>query len=610
MAIGSFAAILVFQLWISPSNPPGFIRDEAGFSINAWSIGHHLRDQFGGFMPLYFKSFGDYKSPIFVYLLAIVFRVTGAHDSVARLVGTADVLAGLCVFAVVAYRRSRPRVALGVVVLAGFCPWLYGLGRVAYDTTLFPLAVVGVLLATDISLRSSRSLAVRCGYVALSLAFLTYCYAAGRLLAPLLAVALVVFAVRSRLRWLLGIWLGYALFLVPLGVYELRHPHGLAARFDATTFIHRGMSFGTIARDAISNYLHDLNLWHWVTGGDVRPYIDVPGYGDLFAALALLAVIGIVEILCHRRNERWWLFAVAALLLVPVPAALTSGQPDALRLSPLPLVLGVVALPGLDTLLGARAPFRYRMGIIALLAALTVAQWVQFVDVYSAHGGSDREILYEAGVPGLLSRAFAGGQTVYIDHDDVYAQTHALWYAVSHGLPERRVSILPDGGIPPKGSTAFGRVQACDYLCARYATADTYWVARALGPLPAPPTLSFRTGFNGPEEFQGSIHRWMIQNGKLAIDIHGGVAASVVISGEAFSNQQSRMLALETRTGRVVAQATVSTDQAPLTLGPFRLAPGATTLTLVATPGPARLGANDPRDASVYLSPLTVSTTY
>ena len=109
---------------------------------------------------------------------------------------------------------------------------------------------------------------------------------------------------------------------------------------------------------------------------------------------------------------------------------------------------------------------------------------VKFVDVYSAHGGSDREILYEAGVPGLLSRAFAGGQPVYIDHDDVYAQTHALWYAVSHGLPERRVSILPDGGIPPKGSTAFGRVQACDYLCARYATADTYWVARALGPLP------------------------------------------------------------------------------------------------------------------------------
>ena len=253
---------------------------------------------------------------------------------------------------------------------------------------------------------------------------------------------------------------------------------------------------------------------------------------------------------------------------------------------------------------------RSRAAALALLAVLTVAQWVQFVDVYSAHGGGDRVTLYEAGVPGLLARAFAGGRTVYIDRDDVYAQTHALWYAVSHSLSEGRVSILPDGGMPPKGSSVFGRLQTCDYLCSRYATADTYWIARAIGPLPSPPTLSFGAGFNGPEQFQGSTHRWMIQGGKLAIDVHGSISASTVITGEAFSNQQPRMLAVESQTGRVLARATVSTDQAPLTLGPFRLPPGTSTLTLVATPGPVRLGADDPRSASVYLSPLTVSTTY
>src|ERR1051325_6458503 len=84
-----FASALVvlvvgFQLWITPSNPPGFIRDEASFSYNAYTIGHSLRDQDGALLPLYLVSFGDYKSPVFVYLLAPVFRLAGPHPELAR----------------------------------------------------------------------------------------------------------------------------------------------------------------------------------------------------------------------------------------------------------------------------------------------------------------------------------------------------------------------------------------------------------------------------------------------------------------------------------------------------------------------------------------------
>jgi hypothetical protein len=87
-------------------------------------------------------------------------------------------------------------------------------------------------------------------------------------------------------------------------------------------------------------------------------------------------------------------------------------------------------------------------------------------------------VLFESGVPPLLDRAFAGGSTVYIDHDDIYAQTHALWYAVTHGVSKNRVSILPDGGAPPPDAMVFGRLQTCDYACTHLADSDTYWIAR------------------------------------------------------------------------------------------------------------------------------------
>src|SRR5207249_1354386 len=76
LAVAAVAGVAAFQLWISPSNPPGFIRDEASLAYNAYTISQDLRDQDGGLLPLYFTSFDDYKSPVFVYALAAVFRVT------------------------------------------------------------------------------------------------------------------------------------------------------------------------------------------------------------------------------------------------------------------------------------------------------------------------------------------------------------------------------------------------------------------------------------------------------------------------------------------------------------------------------------------------------
>src|SRR5713226_3659128 len=105
--------------------PPRFIRDEASFSYNAYTIGHSLRDQDGGLLPLYFVSFKDYKSPLFVYLLAPVLRVTGAHKEEARGIAAVCVLAAIALVGLLAWRRTRHAgVAVAAFTLAGLTPWL------------------------------------------------------------------------------------------------------------------------------------------------------------------------------------------------------------------------------------------------------------------------------------------------------------------------------------------------------------------------------------------------------------------------------------------------------------------------------------------------------
>ena len=117
-----------------------------------------------------------------------------------------------------------------------------------------------------------------------------------------------------------------------------------------------------------------------------------------------------------------------------------------------------VAIPGLELIFKAvRVSWLARVVAVAMILAIGY-QFADFLHWYRYRGPARTQV-FEAGVQPMLAQAFAHGRTVYIDYDDHYAQTHALWYAVSHGMSRSRVSILPDGGIPPVGSVLFYRFQ-------------------------------------------------------------------------------------------------------------------------------------------------------
>jgi hypothetical protein len=477
--VGAAAWFLV----LGPPPAPGFIRDEASISYNAYAISQNLHDQWGGVLPLYLKSFDDYKSPFFVYVLAAVFRITGPSRHVALDTAAVLVFAAVALLGWLAWRRTRSLfVTCCTVVLGALTPWLYELGRTAYETIIEPLALVLVLLAVDWAYRSTRSSLVRALPVALALAAVAYSYAAGRLMAPLLALALLVFVVgdRARWRWLLETWGLFVLTLAPLIAYTFIHPGALSARYQSTTFITHGMSMPTIVGDFLVHYVQDGDPVHWMLRGDPRPYIHVYGAPQLYITTVALAVVGVLMIWKRERLDRFWWFVGIALLLSPIPAALTADRYYSLRLLPIPVLLIALGIPALDLI--RRSGLREWPPRL-LAAALVVIVAAQFIEwrhnYYDRNAG--RAVVFEAGVPHLLKQAFdTPEQHLYIDHDDVYAQTQALWYAVTHGIPARKVKILPDGGTPPENNAmVFGRLQACNFTCVRFAQAETYWDARA-----------------------------------------------------------------------------------------------------------------------------------
>lgn len=462
--------ICVLLLWPTPGNPPGFHRDEASAALNAYSIATTGRDEDGRAMPLFFVSYGGYLSPVFPYALAAVFLVAKPSVATARAIGSFAVLVSVLLLGLLAYRRTGSKgVVAATLVLAAATPWLYELGRTGLEMTVMPACLVALVLAVDRAYRAEDSSSLARGaLVGGALALLVYSYAGGRGLAPFLALALLVFG-RQGARWIAIAWVTFGLLCIPL----MLHLDAARARYDEVTAFPEGASVSERLEIFISNYAHDARLWHWITDGDPRP-THVTGVGHLLAAVTLLAVVG--AILGIRSRDRWTIWLLLAVLLTPIPAAVTNGRDHADRLLSYPVLLLALAIGGLAGL--SRLAPRRRVGVVSVLVVLTLVQTVNYASAFRERGPK-RTGAFESGVPALLAAAFARSPVVSTDFDDRYGKTLARWYALTHGIDPGRAVVLSDGGIPEDGSIVFGRLQSCDFTCVRLGEADTYWIARA-----------------------------------------------------------------------------------------------------------------------------------
>lgn len=83
LAILLLASIL--RLWSLSTNPPHLTSDEAALGYNAYSILKTGRDEHGEFFPLIFKSFGDWKPGLYVYLTIPFVTFLGLTELAVRL---------------------------------------------------------------------------------------------------------------------------------------------------------------------------------------------------------------------------------------------------------------------------------------------------------------------------------------------------------------------------------------------------------------------------------------------------------------------------------------------------------------------------------------------
>lgn len=440
-----------------PRNPAGFYLDESSIAYNAHTIAQTGLDEYGNSWPLYFRAFGEYKNPIYVYLLAGLFRVTGPSIFVARALSAVLGLLAAFSLGILALQMTKRR-SIGVIVgvIALLTPWLFELSRMVFEVALYPLALALFLIVLRRLSEQARWSQIEIIGLALALALLTYTYSIGRLLAPLLALGLVFFLTRQRLIAIIETWAVYALTLIPILVFNQRHPGALLARFYWSTYITPQITPVQIAAEFIKHYVVNISPRHLLLTGDLSQVIHIPSLGSLLVFPALMSAAGIVLVLRRQLRSPWWRFILYGTLMSIVPASLTRDEFPSPRLIALPIFLLVLAVPAFVWLLedSARPRMRRAIFVIVLIATVMQAAFFQWQFHRTFRNSATRLAVFDAQYPELLAAAVASGRKpIYlIDQRSQPGYIQAYWHGTLRGMRAADFVLLPSESPAPAGS--------------------------------------------------------------------------------------------------------------------------------------------------------------
>ncbi len=447
-------------------NPPGFYLDESSVAYNASRLAATGQDEHGVSWPLYFEAFGEYKNPVYLYLLAALFKLFGPGILLARLFSAACCFVAALSLGYLAWRISRRWMTGACIALtAMLTPWLFEPGRLVFEVALYPLALVLLLCALWRAHERVRWTVADGALIGLALGLLTYTYSIGRIHAPLLALGLLFFATRPRRRGLIAAWLVYAAWLAPLALFNARHPGALSSRFHLISYIKPGTPWPDIISNFALHYLGGLNLVPLLLTGENNIRHHVPGMGVLLFATFILALVGLDRIAHLARADAWWRFIIYGLLVSFIPAALTSDEFHTLRLIAVPVFVVLLNVPALAWLFErADESAALRFALIALLA-LTFLQGALFQYQFHTRGtlrGNAFEEVYPEVFQTTLDAAHGQRPIYLLDRGVLPGYIHAYWYGALAGI-DRAQFIRLRGNTPPApaGAVVVGTVETC-----------------------------------------------------------------------------------------------------------------------------------------------------
>ncbi|PIS09388.1 hypothetical protein COT75_01780 [Candidatus Beckwithbacteria bacterium CG10_big_fil_rev_8_21_14_0_10_34_10] len=344
--------------------PPSLSWDETAIGYNAYSIWKTGKDEFGFRLPFAFKSFGDYKSPLLVYLTVPFVGIFGLNEWAVRFPSALiSFFTAIVVYLLVKELFKNNKISLITGFLMAISPWHLQFSRPAFEPNLaFFWVTTGVLMFL-------KGLKKPMFFILSSLSFMLamYSYHSPKLFLPFFLVGLGIIYwhkifKKENIRYLsLSFFLALLLSL-PLLKIHLGGEAG--ARFTSTGIFYtkeggkKPFDFKLIGEIGKS-YLVHFSPQFLFFGNNDNFRNKMKSNGLFYFIEAPFLLIGFWFLL-KQKKEKWAKLLLTWIFLAPIPAIITIEAPHSLRASNLLIPLMIVISLGIKRLFNFFESKRYK----------------------------------------------------------------------------------------------------------------------------------------------------------------------------------------------------------------------------------------------------------
>lgn len=385
------------------SIPPVFNRDEAAIGYNAYTILTEGKDEFGEKYPSTFKSFGDYKMPLYIYLVVPCLKIFGVNEFSVRfpsaLFGSLTVL--IIYFLVKEISKNNLTALISALLLA-IAPFHFHYSRLAFEANVALFLYFSGILFFLRGLKKPRLWIVSSLFFTLSL----FCYFSPYFLVLPTVVFLIFLSLKEIKKERKYLPLSVFIILTVLGFFvalnftilankaktnitifkdrliweemaKSRKEHGTNDKLLVKLYDNKYDFYG---KKFLSNYFLTFNADFLFFKGGKHPWHVVPQIGNLYLTDFIFLLLGLYSILVKKKTkDSFFLFL---FLLTPVVSAVTTDAPHTTRLLNFFVVHLILSVYGVGYLI---ENFKYRKVLIILIFLVYLYSFGFLLQAYLVH---------------------------------------------------------------------------------------------------------------------------------------------------------------------------------------------------------------------------------
>jgi len=354
----------ITRFYLLGKAPAGLYLDEAAQGYNAYSILETGKDEFGKSFPIVFRSFADFKTPVYIYLIVPLIPIFDLTPFTVRFPSFFfSVLTIPLLYFLIRKLSAPPAVAIICALMLAISPWHILFGRADFEANIALFFLLLAIYAFYSALRKPFLLILAAIFFVIAFS----AYHAERIIVPLI---LLLFFLRYRRELLspshrryfpAGLILGLLLLLPTLSV--MVSPGFLARASTLNIFTqvpsgHLSWYQGPLAslinarwylstKEFFALYLSYFSPRNLFFLGDYNPRTAFPDLAPFFTWQFPFYLYGFYRLVIEKKLGELRFLMLSLLLVSPFPAAITRDPFTTIRALPMVIPLSFIVSLGL-----------------------------------------------------------------------------------------------------------------------------------------------------------------------------------------------------------------------------------------------------------------------